>query len=339
MPMKLDKIEEHPVSPAASSLLADSLVWDNHMCMPLRADDESFLPQLERCKRAGYNVVTLNIGFDGVPWEEAIRVVATMRRWLQERREHYLLCESVSDVLQARDENKLAVAFDLEGGVALNDHLPMVGLYYDLGVRWILFAYNRNNSLGGGCNDKPTGLTHFGRQVLAEAERVGMVVCCSHTGEQTATEIMELAKNPVIFSHSNPASLKSHYRNISDDLIRRCAAIGGVIGINGIGDFLGDNDSRTETYVRHIDYVAGLVGAEHVGLGTDYVFDSSELEEYVSQNPELYDANMRRDGFQMVSPEQIPEVAEQLLRMNHSESDVRKVLGENFLRVANSVWR
>ena len=327
------------ISKQSHALLADTLVWDNHQCMPLRPGDETFLPQLARCRRSGIDVVSLNVGFDAMPWENTLKMAATMRHWLRRHSDDYVLVEGVDDIQRARSENKLAVTFDIEGGNALDDHLPMVELYYDLGVRWMLFSYNLNNSLGGGCNDTPTGLTELGRQVLREMERVGMVVCCSHTGHETIMDIMEMAENPVIFSHSNPLSLKNHYRNVHDEAIEACARTGGVIAINGIGAFLGDNDDRTETMVRHIDYAVQLVGPDHVAIGTDFVFDRQELTDFLNDNPEMFDDRMREMGIRIVSPEQIPEVADHLLRMNYSERDVRNILGENHLRVAREVWK
>lgn len=84
-----------------AAALGDHLVWDNHGCMPLRADDESFLPQLQRYRRAGVHVVTLNVGFDGVRWENTLRMLAHFRRWLSERQQQYLLVEKVSDIERA----------------------------------------------------------------------------------------------------------------------------------------------------------------------------------------------------------------------------------------------
>jgi len=172
----------------------------------------------------------------------------------------------------------------------------MVSLYYDLGVRWMLFAYNKSNSLAGGCQDEDGGLTDFGRAVLDEMERVGMVVCCSHIGHRSAMEILERARRPVIFSHSNPKALWDHPRNIRDEAIRACAKTGGVIGINGIGVFLGENDIATELLVRHVDYVADLVGPEHVGLALDYVFDQQEVIGAVKAHPELYPPDKYPNG-------------------------------------------
>src|SRR5690606_36645690 len=135
---------------------------------------------------------------------------------------------------------------------AVADQPSLVSLYYELGVSWMLIAYNRNNAAGSGCQDEDRGLTDFGRMVIDEMTRVGMIVCCSHTGYRTAREVIDYSKNPVIFSHSNPRALRDHPRNIPDELMKACAARGGVVGINGIGLFLGENDNSTEAIVRHI---------------------------------------------------------------------------------------
>ena len=170
--------------------------------------------------------------------------------------------------------------------------------------------------------------------------RVGMVACCSHTGLRTTMDVMEHSTNPVIFSPSNPYAIKAHPRNIRDEAIKACAQSGGVIGINGIGDFLGDNDDRTETIVRHIDYVVQLVGPEHVGISLDYVFDQQELDDFLKANPETFPPELGYGaGLKIVRPEQIPEIAESLLNLGYSDNDMRLILGENHLRIANQVWK
>jgi membrane dipeptidase len=171
-------------------------------------------------------------------------------------------------------------------------------------------------------------------------ERVGMVLCCSHTGYRTAREAMEYSRNPVIFSHSNARALRDHERNIPDDLMRACARTGGVININGIGLFLGENDNSTATLVRHIDYACALVGPEHVGLGLDYVFDRDELDAYLRERPDLFPPEKGyTSGIALVEPERIPEIADALLARGYGEQDVRGILGHNNLRVARRVWR
>jgi membrane dipeptidase len=323
-----------------SNLVAESLVWDNHGCMPLRPDDTQFLPQLERYRKAGVDVVSLNVGFDAFPWDNTVRMLAHFRRWIRQHERQYVLVETVSDIDRARQEGKLAVTFDIEGGCALDGQLSLVELYYDLGVRWMLIAYNRNNALGGGCQDDDGGLTDFGRRVVDEMARKGMVVCCTHTGFRTTMDVMEHSRNPVIFSHSNPLGVWKHKRNVRDEAIRACARTNGVVGINGIGLFLDGNEARTESLVRHIDYVAQLVGAEHVGLGLDYVFDRTELDDYIASNPATFPPeDGYAAGIQMVEPERIAQVADALLKLGYREEDVRGVLGANHMRVARAVWK
>src|SRR6185437_7529189 len=255
---------------------------------PLRADN-SFLPQLERCRAQGQTVVCLNVGFDLTEFADNIRVLAHFRGFVRRHPEQLLLVDTVADVHEARRSGRLGVCFDLEGTRALGDQLSMVEVFYRLGVRWMLMAYNRNNSVGGGCQDEDGGLTPFGRQVLAEMARVGMVPCCSHTGWRTAAEVMERASGPVIFSHSNAYALHPHPRNIPDELIRACAATGGVVGVNGLGPFLGATEGNlTSRLFEHIDHMVQLVGPDHVGLGLDYVYDTAELDVFFAARPDLY---------------------------------------------------
>lgn len=323
----------------ARSMVDKKLVFDSHGCMPLRPDDESFLPQLERYKASGVDAVFINVGFGDDGIEQHIRMLGLFRRWLAERPEDYALATSVEAIHAARAAGKLAVGFDIEGMNAISDQLSLISLYYDLGVRWMLIAYNRNNLVGGGCCDDDQGLTNFGRQVVEEMARVGMLLCCSHTGERTSREAIDLSPNPVIFSHSNPKGVWDHHRNIGDDVMRACAARGGVVGINGIGLFLGDNDNRSETIANHIDYAVSLLGEDHVGLGLDYVFDSRELDEDIVTRPHLFAGYTIGGGLRMVAPEQISEIVEQLLQRGYSEDIIAKILGGNFMRVAGQVWR
>ncbi len=324
----------------AQHILTGNLAWDNHGCMPLRAGDTEILPQLSRYRDAGFNVVSLNAGFDAVPWENTLLVLATFRNWIREHNEDYLLIETTGDIERAFREEKLGVFFDLEGGCVLNDQLDMVEMYYDLGARWMLIAYNQNNSLGGGCQDDDQGLTAFGREVLDEMARVGMVACCSHTGYRTTMDVMEYSSKPVIFSHSNPLGLWEHKRNITDDAIRACAATGGVVCLNGVGIFLGENDASSETIARHIDYVAEKAGIDHVGIGLDYVFDMEELNEYLRQNPDTFPPEGGyAEGVKFVEPEQAPEIVDALLGLGYRSEDIAKILGGNLLRVARDVWK
>ena len=325
---------------SAAGRLASMLVWDNHACMPLTPHDTSFLPQLQRHRDAGADVVMVNVGFgdDGV--EAHLRVLAAMRAWLAANARDYRLIQSVDDIEIARAQGQLAVGFDIEGANAVGDQLSLLELYRDLGVRWMLLAYNRNNRAGGGCQDEDTGLTVFGRRMLHEMARVGIVACCSHTGYRTAREAIDESPTPVIFSHSNARALVDHPRNIPDDLIRACAARGGVVGVNGIGIFLGDNDASVANVARHVLHMLDLVGPSHVGLGLDYIFDSSELAAEIAANPDKFPPHLGYSaGIAMTPPEELPELAEELSRRGVDDASLALVFGGNWLRVAQAVWR
>ena len=149
--------------------------------------------------------------------EATMRVLSSFRRQVLLRDDEFLLATTPDDVLAAQRSGRLAVGFDLEDTNPLGGEIAMIQAYYDLGVRWMLFAYNRNNELAGGYQDEDHGLTPFGVEVLEEMERVGMLVCCSHIGARSAMEILERARRPVIFSHSNPRALRDHPRNIGDE--------------------------------------------------------------------------------------------------------------------------
>ena len=333
------------ISPRTSVLLDRTMCWDNHACMPLRPGDTTFLPQLERLRQAKINVVSLNISFDVVDPNDAFPVLATFRHWIEAHAEHYALVKTVADIEAAKADGRLAVMFDIEGGNAVAAHPGLVEIFYQLGVRWMLLAYNKNNKLAGGCMDEDQGLTAYGRQIIDEMERVGMVLCCSHVGYRTAREAMEYSRNPVIFSHSNPSAVFHHVRNIPDDLMIACASRGGVVNINGVGMFLGKDasgrpDNSTETFLRHVDYAAQLIGPEHVGIGLDYVFDLCELDEYVKKNGAKFPAHIRDlEAYTQVEPERFPDIAEGLLRLGYSEAQVQGILGHNNLRIAQAVWR
>lgn len=340
--MAVQALRKDESSPRAEALLRSSLVWDNHGCLPLRHFDEEFLPKLELYRANGVDVAIINIGFGEQGIEDHIRMLAHFRRWIAARADRFVLIQRVEDIEAARASGRLAVGFDIEGANGIDDQISLISLYYDLGVRWMLMAYNRNNRVGGGCQDEDTGLTPFGREVLDEMARVGMVACCSHTGNRTARDVFEYSANPVIFSHSNPRAVHNHPRNIPDDLLVGCARTGGVVGISGIGIFLGDNDNSTETFFRHMDHVVQLIGADHVALGLDYVFDLDDLADYVSQMKGTFPAGLGYDvgaGLRCVSPAQIEPLIEMQIKAGYAEYAIRNILGGNLLRVAAAVWR
>lgn len=319
---------------------ASGIVWDNHACLPFR-DTGRWLPEIARYRRAGADAVTINIGDSHVPLDTLTRMAAEIRGYVQQHPGDYVLGLCTADIRHAKATGRLAVCLDIEGVFALGEELSLVEHFYGLGVRWMLLVYNRRNLAGSGCHDADDrGLTAHGRAILAEMDRVGMIKCCSHTGYRTAREVLDASDGPVIFSHSNPRRLHDHPRNIPDDLIRACAATGGVIGINGIGLFLGAQNPAAEQVVRAIDYVVQLVGAGHAALGLDYMFRQDELQEPGRANEDLWPPEWGYgSGMGTVPPEALPEIAAQLGRLGYTADAVRGIMGENLMRVAGAVWK
>ncbi len=325
----------------AEAILQEALVWDNHACMPLRPHDHSFLPQLERLRSMGFDAVTLNIGFGTQSLKEHLAMLDSFHSWLAQHPDRYLVAYTVSDIDRARQEHKLAVLFDIEGMALLDDgDIEPISELRQRGVGWMLVAYNRNNAAGGGCMDSDSGLTAHGQRILREMERVGMIPCCSHSGHRTARDLMAAAEGPVIFSHSNASAVHDHLRNIPDELIRACAVTGGVVGVNGIGEFLGDGTDYAALLLRHIDHIVQLVGPRHVGLALDYCFDRQELVDYLLAKPELF-PNMSdiESAVRMAPPEVLPELVEGMQGLGYDEPAIHSVLGGNWRRVAAQVWK
>jgi len=331
---------EITISERASKLYADALVWDTHSgFMP---DPVADLNNLQIWRDAGVNYLSIDVGFDLMSWQDTVRTLAAFRRWINAHPEHYTLVTSADEALQAKAQGKLAITFDLEGMNAL-DGREMVEFYHHLGVRQMLFAYNRNNLAGGGCHDDDSGLTAFGRQVIDEMNRLGMFVDVTHCGHRTTMDVMEYSDRPVIFSHSNPKVLCGHGRNITDDQIRACAKTGGIVGIVGLSKFLGDDKASSDSLADHVEYLLDVAGPAHVGIGLDYAFpvDMAGIQEILAANPQFWPLSEGYGTTPTVyaEPAQLAEMTEILLRRGHADETVRGVLGGNFLRLARQVWK
>ena len=324
----------------AVELLGNTLAWDNHACMPLRPGDYAFLDQLERVRDSGIDVVTLNIGFGPQALQDHVDVLDSFVAWIAAHNDCYVVAHNVADIDAARAQGRLAIVFDVEGMAPLDDaDLGVVERLRQAGVGWMLIAYNRNNAAGGGCMDDDKGLTAHGRAILHEMNRVGMIVCCSHTGHRTARDVLESAEYPVIFSHSNASAIQEHARNIPDGLIKACAQTGGVVGVNGVGDFLGDGEDYSSLIVRHIDHMVELVGPDHVGISLDYVFDQQEVIDFINQYSETF-PDEAGQGFtcRFAPPETFRGIVTGMLDLGYGDEDIAKIVGGNWYRVASQVW-
>lgn len=327
----------------AAALHNDALVADISFTWMEVGGEKKKLASLPRFKASGVNFVSLTLACDSPSLEDTVRKIAKERNYFLSRPDEYVLVETVSDIRRAKKEGKLAIGFHFQGTEPIQRNLHMLEVYHRLGVKQMMIAYNEKNSAGDGCHERTdAGLSRFGIRMIAEMNRLGILVDVTHTGYRTTMDVFEVATAPVIFSHSNSRALHDHPRNISDEQIRKCAASGGVVGINGVSIFLnGNNDASAQQMVRHIDYVAQKVGADHVGIGLDYVYDVPALMEMVVDHADRWpeDGGYKVPTIDFVGPERLPEITESLLKLGYKEHNMRKILGENWLRVAQAIWK
>ncbi len=317
--------------------------WEAHACLPLHPQAD-FAP-IARLHAAGVHYVSINIGMDMNPLAQIMQVIAGFRASIASRPEVYILADTVQDITRARSEGKLAIGFDLEGAMPLLQQPEMVALYQRLGVRQMHLAYNRNNSVAGGCHDDEQGLTPLGHKIVAAINAAGVLMDCSHTGRRCSLEIMAASSAPVIFSHSNPLALVEHGRNVTDEQIKASAASGGVVCVSGVSIFLGTRTPSADDVARHAAYVADLVGVQHAGIGLDISFNQPELDDtppgaydpsYWWPKSAGYDRALARSTYPPI--ESWLELSAALQRTGMTAGEAALVMGGNMMRVAGQVW-
>jgi membrane dipeptidase len=260
-----------------------------------------------------------------------------------------LIARSVADIERARAVGKLAIVLMFQSTAALDRNVDLVEVYYRLGVRSMNLAYNQAEAAADGCMEpRDGGLTIFGRRVVAEINRVGVLLDLSHTGYRASMEAMALSTAPVAFTHSNPRAVFDHPRNLRDDQIDACVATGGVIGLNGHPLFVkaGTVSPSIDDLLLHLDYLVERAGIDHVGLGLDFSQPPGEQMSMLRYH-RMHEEGVWPPGTLPPPPWYYPvqdasylgQLTEAVLRRGWSESDVRKVLGENFLRLFRSVWK
>ena len=317
--------------------------WEAHACLPLHPHAD-FAP-IDRLHAAGVNYVSINIGMDMNPVSQVMAVIAGFRATIAAHPDRYLLASTVQDIERAAAAGKIAIGFDLEGAMPLLDQPEMVALYRSLGVRQMHLAYNRNNSVAGGCHDDVQVLTPLGKKVVAAINAAGVLMDCSHTGRACSLDIMATSAAPVIFSHSNPLALVEHGRNVTDEQIRACAATGGVVCVSGVSMFLGTRTPDADDVARHAAYVANLVGVQHTGIGLDISFHQSELNDNPPGNYDPtywwpksagYDRAISKSTYPPIESWTVLDRALQKTGMTADEAAL--VMGGNMMRVAQKVW-
>lgn len=221
--------------------------------------------------------------------------------------------KSLSEVLNS---GKCGALLTVEGGEVLEGDLRMLKILYRMGVRSLCLTWNYRNEIADGVAEMQTGggLTLFGRQVVEEMNSMGMIIDVSHIAEKGFWDVLELSEAPVIASHSNSRAVWDHPRNLSDDQIKGIAQKKGVIGLNFVADFLGEPGSGLEQLLRHIDHICDLVGDDYLGFGSD--FDGTDNLLAGIKDVTIY-----------------PKIISYLDKRNYKDMTIRKICGENCLRV------
>jgi membrane dipeptidase len=317
-----------------AQILKDAEVWD--MTLPW-LERYWEIDILRRYQRAGFHFVSATIEDLQHTFEGTMSCIARFKQVMAEHSDWLAFGQSIEDIEQGRREGKLVLGVNLQNTIQLDMDLARVAAFRAAGVRHMLLAYQTRNYVADGCAEtSDAGLSNFGRQVVREMDRVGIVLDCSHTGRRSSLEAMELTEHAPIFSHSNAHAVCPHIRNITDEQIRACAARNGVIGVVGVGAFLGDAEARARTMFRHIDYISSLVGPQHVGLGTDYVKDLAPIWGRVKMQKEV--AWPDPTGTQLYEgvsfrPEQLGDLVQEMLAHGYSTEVMRGILGGNFKRI------
>jgi membrane dipeptidase len=321
----------------STQVYADALVWD--MVFIYEPEMGNGANLFDRYLAAGVDFVSVHPAGDRHTVGEAMHRIARCRADILAH-PRAVLVESVDDVLRAKREQKLGVGLHLEGFRCLERDLAMIEVYYRLGVRFVHPIFNLINEIGGGCADRyDIGLTQFGVRVVKEMNRVGMIVDGAHAGYRATLDMIEVSDSPVIFSHLACHSIRKHIRNVRDDQIKACAAKGGVIGITCAGFYLGD--PTAETYFRHLDHVAQLVGPRNVGIGLDYLDDPAPLQAFIDARPEEWPGKAEGawEPMAFMPPSELENVVGLMLARGYGDSDVRAILGENWARICRQVWK
>jgi membrane dipeptidase len=332
-------------------LVGRSLVID--MLAPLRLD---FTPQAysgplsdadaAMFRSSGITAFHNSIGVGGSSaYDDALSFIAAWSGFVGRNTEVFSLVGTAQDIDRAKLGRKIAVIIGLQNADEFRDPKD-VKAFYELGLRCAQLTYNSQNLIGSGSTDRVDGgISDYGVQIIKAMNEVGMLIDVSHSGDRTTLEAIELSPKPIAFTHSNCRALNNHPRLKTDEAIRKLAEKGGVMGITGVRNFVKDKEPTTvEDIVDHIDYVAKLVGIEHVGIGSDsdlMGYDHMPAEQY-KQLKAGYKASyafrdkIDTDGFN--HPRKIYDLTDSLMRRGYSDNNIQGVLGGNFRRLLGSMW-
>ena len=281
---------------------------------------------------------------------ETLRLIWNWRQRIHANRDVALFADSIESVSTAKCQKKVAYLFAFQNTSSLEDDVRLLEIYRDLGVRMLQLTYNEKNSMGFGCGEKTdSGLTPLGAEVIERMNELQMLVDLSHVGDQTTDQAIELAALPV-FSHANSRSVCNNVRNKPDEQIKAIAAKDGIVGINAYPSFV--NRTRTQIGERptvsdllnHIDHVVDLVGIDHVGISLDLIENAKEEEfALLASNPEMWGLPNPQGRYEypigIEGVSDFKNITRGLVARGYSDDNVKKILGENWLRILRKTER
>jgi membrane dipeptidase len=303
---------------------------------------------LARARSGGINAVVLTVSAYDEGYEACLSQIARLLHFIEDKAAAISLVTTTEGIRAAQREGKIALVLANQTAAPLEtDWVTRLTILARLGLRCTQVTYNEGNRLGSGCLEPAdTGLTAYGRQVIAGLNHVGVVPDVAHAGPKTAADVIESSRGPVICSHANAAALTRHPRNLSDDLIRRIADSGGVIGVAAWSPLNRQAPDRTpsiEDYLDHVEHILSVAGPDAVGLGLDLNENSRALPGrsghalvYAALDPDI--AALPQSVAGLDSLDDVPAITAGLLRRGVDPATVTKLLGANFLRVAEQCW-
>jgi len=278
------------------------------------------IQKLKKAKILGQAFAVFTSEEPGNHLKKALEQIDLFYRELEENRDDMILATRYEDFIRAEKEDKIAAMLSLEGGECLEGSLANLRIFYKLGVRMITLTWNRKNEIADGIGeDSNLGLTPFGKEVVKEMNRLGMIIDVSHLSEKGFYDVLEVSEFPTVASHSNCRAICPNKRNLSDEQIKALSQKGGVIGLTFVNAFVDEKCSNMDNFLRHLDHAINLVGVEHVAFGSDF------------------DGCTSIDEMKDISCYAL--LIENLIRRGYKDTHLNMLLRDNWLRIIKEVIR
>lgn len=277
------------------------------------------------------------------PLERALHNIECMFEEESESPEQFSIIRSFSDIRNAKEAGKLGVILSLQGGMPINHDLALLGIFHRLGVRCMHLTAALRNNISDSCMGRSNGgLTDFGIEVVKRMNDSGITIDLSQLSPRGCLDVLEVSRKPVIASNSNARSLYDHPRNLDDAVIEAMGKNGGVMCVHCLSLFITDEGTATlDDLVDIIEYMVGLAGVDHVGVGPDLLENwPSEVYEKMWGHEESLESSFTESSYVkgLESISEIPNLRAALIQRGFSEDDCHKIMGHNLLRVFRETW-